>query len=380
MPYYWSQIETLDNLQYVAGLVDGFNQDQFLAALMGKRHISTDKIVRMKNELVEITNRLEEEYIVLEDFGKVFNDQFATRNNRCFSSAMTLLHKIRSGMSKLIRIYRDFAPKNESARRAAHAQDRTLDLYSHSQMGGQEYTLPMFGMEDFRAEVREFYDATKRFMEYMSKSLTLCEDILEEEAQIRKDPDACLERYHLFKEEHRAKIKDMLDGIRLDSYVFMAENNPAIKMRSEASSERQFAERGFHNLTESATTALASKEIVEEARLGEFTKEELWLLDGREREFIRRVRFIIRHFDTCLPEGYKRQNIPAKYIACMIRWCKPFEEKAFVAYFTKTYKEAGGQLKVPNNSAVNQKKNELKNDDSEYLSLVEQWKSVEIIV
>ena len=53
MPYYLSQIETLDNLQYVAGLVDGFNQDRFLAALMGKRNINTDKIVRMKNELVE---------------------------------------------------------------------------------------------------------------------------------------------------------------------------------------------------------------------------------------------------------------------------------------------------------------------------------------
>ena len=38
MPYYLSQIETLDNLQYVAGLVDGFNQDRFLAALMGNRN------------------------------------------------------------------------------------------------------------------------------------------------------------------------------------------------------------------------------------------------------------------------------------------------------------------------------------------------------
>ena len=137
MPYYLSQIETLDNLQYVAGLVDGFNQDRFLAALMGKRNISTDKIVRMKNELVEITNRLEEEYIALKEFGKVFNEQFATRNNKCFSSAMTLLRKIRSGMSKMIEIYRGFVPKNEAARRAAHAQEQTLDLYSHSQMGGQ---------------------------------------------------------------------------------------------------------------------------------------------------------------------------------------------------------------------------------------------------
>ena len=170
----------------------------------------------------------------------------------------------------------------------------------------------------------------------------------------------------------------MLDGIQLDSHVFLAENNPAIKMRSEASSERQFAERGFHNLTESATTALASKEIVEEARRGEFTAQELWLFDGCEREFIRRVRLIIQHFEDYLPEGYKRQTLPAKYIASLMWWCKPHEDKAFVVYFTKTYKEAGGQLKVPNNSAVNQKKNELKNTDSEYQSLVERWKSVEV--
>ena len=58
MPYYWSQIETLENLQYVAGLVDGFNQDRFLAALMGKRSVGKDKIVHMRNELVEITNQL----------------------------------------------------------------------------------------------------------------------------------------------------------------------------------------------------------------------------------------------------------------------------------------------------------------------------------
>lgn len=375
MPYYLSQIETLDNLQYVAGLVDGFNQDRFLAALMGKRNIRTDKIVRMKIELVEITNRLEEEYIALEEFGKVFNEQFATRNNQCFSSAMTLLRKIRSGMSKMIQIYRGFAPKNEAARRAAHAQEMTLDLYSHSHMGGQEYMPPLFGIEDFTPEVRELYEAMKRFMEYMSKSFSLCEGILEEEEQIKQDPDACLERYHIFKEEHRAKIKDMLDGIQLDSHVFLAENNPAIKMRSEAASERQFAERGFHNLTESATTALASKEIVEEARRGEFTAQELWLFDGRERDFIRRVRFIIQHFENYLPEGYKRQTIPAKYIACLMWWCKPHEDKSFVAYFTQTYKEAGGQLKVPNNSAVNQQKNELKNTDSDYQSLVEQWRS-----
>ena len=377
MIYYSSQIETLENLQYVAGLIDGFNQDRFLAALMGKRNITTDKIIRMRNELNDITNRLEEEYLILEEFGKTFNDMFATRNNKCFSSAMTLLRRMRGGLSKLTHIFRQFAPTHEAARRQAHAQDQSLNLYSHSQMGGQEYTLPMFGIDEFTPQVRELYDAMKRFMEYMAKSFSLCEGVLEEEQLIRKDPEACHERYLMFKAIHAAKIKDMLDAIQLDSSAFRPENNKAIKMRIETPDERQFAAKGYHNLTESETTALASKEIVEEERQGEFSREELWLFDNRERADIRHIRHIIQFFDSFLPPDYKRQILPAKYIASLIIWCKPQEDKRFVTYFTNIYKQADGKLRVPHNSAVNQQKKDIDPSSTEYLSLVEQWKSAE---
>ena len=231
MPYYWSQIETLENLQYVAGLVDGFNQDRFLAAIMGKP-LGKGKIVHMRNELNEITDKLEEEYLVLEEFGKTFNEKFATRNNQYFSSAMTLLRKMHSGTSKMVEIYRQFAPQNKAARRAAHAENQTMDLFSHSTMGGQDYTLPMFNdMEAYTPEVGELFDAMKRFMEHLSKSLKLCKGILEEEEQIRKDPDACLERYHFFKDEHRGMIKALLEAISLDSSIFLAENNPAVNQQ-----------------------------------------------------------------------------------------------------------------------------------------------------
>ena len=376
MPYYWSQIETLENLQYVAGLVDGFDQNRFLAAIMGKP-LGKGKIVHMRNELNEITDKLEEEYLVLEEFGKTFNEKFATRNNQYFSSAMTLLRKMHSGTSKMVEIYRQFAPQNKAARRAAHAENQTMDLFSHSTMGGQDYTLPMFNdMDAYTPEVGELFDAMKRFMEHLSKSLKLCKGILEEEEQIRHDPDACLERYHFFKDEHRGMIKALLEAISLDSSIFLAENNPAIKMRKESKDEKQFAERGFHNLTESATVVLASKEMIEEAKRGEFTAPEIWLFDAHERSHIRRVREIIRKFDTYLPEDYTRKTLPAKYIACLLRWCKPREDKAFVKYFKETYEETGGKLTVPKNPAVNQQKNELTKSDADYVSLVEKWEKI----
>ena len=51
MPLYNSDIETLENLQYVADVVSGFNQDRFLAALMGKKHIAKEQLIRMRLQL-----------------------------------------------------------------------------------------------------------------------------------------------------------------------------------------------------------------------------------------------------------------------------------------------------------------------------------------
>jgi hypothetical protein len=147
-------------------------------------------------------------------------------------------------------------------------------------------------------------------------------------------------------------------------------------MRKESKDEKQFAERGFHNLTESATVVLASKEMIEEAKRGEFTAPEIWLFDAHERSHIRRVREIIRKFDTYLPEDYTRKTLPAKYIACLLRWCKPREDKAFVKYFKETYEETGGKLTVPKNPAVNQQKNELSKSDADYVKLVEKWEKI----
>ena len=102
MPYYWSQIETLENLQYVAGLVDGFNQDRFLAAIMGKP-LGKGKIVHMRNELNEITDKLEEEYLVLEEFGKTFNEKFAHDERHMLRTGPWICTRIRLWAVKIIR-------------------------------------------------------------------------------------------------------------------------------------------------------------------------------------------------------------------------------------------------------------------------------------
>ncbi len=373
---YQPNIDTLENLQYVSEIVDGFNQDRYLAALMGKRTISKEKVVEMRIRLSEINDKLELEYANLESFGRTFNEQFVTTNNAYFSSAMTLLRKVRSGMSEMIKIYRKFAPKTDSVKQPVNL-DEPLDLYSRSSMAGAEYTPPLFDIEHFTPEVKDLYETMKKFMLLMNNCFQFCEDIIEEEALIRKNPEACLELYKDFKEQHYRKIKEMLHSIDIQSRDFMAENNSAIRLRKESKDEYQFSQKGYHNLTESATIVLATKELVEDAQRGEFSKEEMMLF-AENMDNIYRIRYIISHFDQYLPQNYKRQKLPSSYLACMMSWSKAKEDLAFVNYFQKTYIEAGGQHKPPSNSAVNQSKRSDWTGIEEFAKLICQWENVEI--
>lgn len=386
MPFYQSHIDSLDNLQYVVRLVDGFDQNRYLAALAGKRHISNEQLERMRLHLDSARIKLDEEMIGLTRFGETFNALFTTSNNTCFSSAMSLLNRIRSGMSALVEFFLRFAPQTAAQRRAnamaasaASADNAASEpsLYEHSAMAGADYTLPLFDIEHYSPQVQALFQTLKDFMHAMSAALRFCEGILAEEELIRQDADECHARYAQFKESHARVIKDFIHSINITTDEFTEERNPAIRLRNQSRDERDFSQRGFHNLSVSATAALASKELVEEAMRGEFTQTELWLFPG-ERTRIHRIRYIIRHFDRFLPEGYSRKTLPTPYIACLMWWSQAIEDKAFVNYFTQTYTDAQGAHKPPANNSVNQAKRREWNSDTTFCQLIQQWENVEI--
>lgn len=375
---YQANIDSLENLQYVASVVDGFNQDRFLAALMGKKFISKAELKQMCLDIAEINIKLERQFENLSEFGRTFNDKFVTRNNSYFSSALTLLSKVRSGMSRLKTIYKRFAPQNEADMHKVNREVTTLDLYDRSAMANATYTLPLLSMEHFTPEVGELYDIMKKFMDLMSNSLSFCQDILEEEEHIRQNPDACLLRYEWLKEEQFIALQKLIQTIDLTSKEFLNENNPALILRKNTKDVTQFAKDGFHNLPLPDTLVLIAKEIKEEVLRGDFTETEL-VLFNQDRDLINKVRHIIQHFDSYLPKTTKRKQIPASHVACLMWWCNiPLKKNlAFVKYFKETYKAAQGTLNPPSNPAVNQAKRTDWKGIPEFESLMSEWKNVE---
>lgn len=372
---YQTNIDSFEQLQYVANAVEHFNFDKFVYVLIYK-NVPVSEVSELRAKMLDVNAKLTEELGKLQSYSGTFNKEFVTEHNDYFSSAYHLLRKVKTGTAQVKNIFRQFTPNNAAAIRMVNPNNVKPDIYRRSALGGAEYMPSLFTHENFSPDVNSLYEATREFMMTMHQCLELCIAMLREEHRIRLSKSKCQKLYQKFKDEQYSRIKSIIKSINLDTSDF-TEQNPAILLRNRARSEEEFAQKGFHALTVSDAAGLASKELVQAAKRGEFTEDELLLFKQDEKK-IRLVRHIIQNFDSYLPENFKHKKLPAKYIACLLRWCAPQEAKAFVEYFGKTYLENSPQHTVPNNSAVNQQKGKLdEKRDDDYKMLVEKWKNVE---
>lgn len=370
---YTTNFDSTEGLQSVKNAIDNFSEERFLAALSGKRNVSETDILEMTARVNCLTSRLQLELARLKEYAQHFNSQFVTRDNNRYSTARTLLGKIRSGAAGLKKIFMDFTP---GAHRQTYlsADERPL-IYDRSAIGNADYTPTLFS-EQFPSSVGQLYEALRSFFGNMDEAIGLCTDVMEEEAEIRSDENRCVALYEDFKEDHYPHIRCFLSKIDLSEPIFSSTDNGAIRLRETSSTLGEFSQQGYHNLSFDDVCTLATKELVEKDREGECTKTELWLFRGN-KEKILRCRAIIQNFENYLPEK-KRVRIPSDMVLYLMIWAKPVEEKAFVRYFTQIYEAAGGQLKVPTNSGVNQRKGFVGPEDPEFAELKTRWDALNL--
>jgi uncharacterized membrane-anchored protein YhcB (DUF1043 family) len=95
-PKIYDPVEGLDIILVAASK---FNAERFLYALEYKNW-DEKKLELMGNEVATYRRKLEDEFNRLVEFAKVFNKEFATVNNKCFSSALVMLRKLREAQRK----------------------------------------------------------------------------------------------------------------------------------------------------------------------------------------------------------------------------------------------------------------------------------------
>lgn len=346
---YETRIDNEDGLQAVLIAIRHFNYDRFTCVLYQKSRFDLTHVLSLDAEVLAVTAKLEIEYAKLVTISRTFNQRFVLPNNQVFSAAKQLLNSIRSGLSELKKLYKFFTPNKAAPVPTRPIGNSIPYIYNRSQLGNAEYMQSLFP-DEIEPKAKQLFNHLFEFLKLIEQAFILCEDVLHEENEIRKDSKQCHELYIEFKNDQYQSIFSLFKTDCFNKNI-LGISNSATELRENSPSEEVFSQKGFHNLPHNDVIGLATKELFEKAQYGDCTPDELALFKEDEAK-IKRVRSIIQNFDSFLPKDNKIK-VPSNAIACLLIWAKPSEDLAFHKYFKDTYEKADGKRQVPTNSAVN---------------------------
>jgi len=362
--YYTAKIyDPVEGLNQIFQAALKFKVERFLYALEYKNW-DEQKIELMGNEVATYRKKLENEYSRLVDFAKVFNKEFATMNNKCFSSALTMLRKLRSGISETKRLFARFCPRAHKDKLFNAIKNKPVSAYEYAYISSDTYQLPLFEFEGYPACVSGLYNEMEKFFLLLVRCIQLSKQVLDDEKKIKSDNKYCKYLLDEFKNKVIREIADIIMMIPQDSEYLSEEKNPAIASRNHYENDEAWAPVGFHNYSKTEVKQLIIKQLLDEEEGNDLTRIEK-LLFGNDEQKVHKYRYIIKHFDELIPEDYHRKNLPAKYIQMFFQFVGiPYKmESDAVDYFNNMYLSSSThKFKTVTYQAVNGYKKEILED------------------
>lgn len=335
-----------------------FEQERVLEGLE-IHHYTLEDVADLTNFVKEYHAKLNREIIALAKFAPLFNKQYATENNNCFSTAESLFFKLRNSLTGTMKLYAKFCPKIGKKGPMENGTEREISVFDHSVLSGA-YNYRLFGIDSYDESVKVLYLEMKSFFEDLSFGFNLCLEIIAQERKIRKDPNLCVKLYE-------SSCKEIMDSNKA-LYAFMSNSNFQVEQdeiserKNKATTYQDFAQSEFHHWDLSQFQMHVLNEALRKARGEGLTKEEVILWDHNP-EKVKQIRFVIEHFDELNPKG-QSEKLSAKFVAMFMKWCGitgTGKEKFFIEqYLNSTYK---GKYKKVTDSAVNIAKGKLTDVD-----------------
>ena len=341
--YYTSSISDPEHvIEQIIEAASKFNADRFLYAMRFKDW-DEQKLKLKTEEVAFYRGKLEAEFERLVEFAKVFNKEFVTENNKCYSSALLLLRKLKSGISETKRLFMGFCPKAHRESIYHAIGNNPVSAFDYSNLSANAYQLDLFQFEGYPDCVNQLYNEMEQFFMVLIRSIQLCKQVLDDEKKIRNDNKYCKALFDEFKENLTGVLSNFFMLFQRDSEYLTEEANPAIASRNHYENDEAWASVGYHNYTKKEVQHLIVKQVLDEEEGSDLSRVEI-LLFGNDVQKVHKYRQIIRHFDELIPDSYHRQHLPAKYVQMFLRYVgiAKGHEKAAVEYFNQTYLSTEG--------------------------------------
>lgn len=348
--YYYTDIEpTLERLETILLISENFEKEgaSRLACALNMKRMDIDEVEKLSSYIAEAREKMGKELKRVEKLEKNFNQEFATDHNEYFNSVSEILGKIRSHLSPLKSIFRKFCYRKQlSLSEREHFQIASQSVIDKSVLALGEYQPDIFDISEYPTEVQSLFSELKSFFDAEAECMRKCKDILEEEMRIRRDP--VQSKYVLDKSRRKAfkKLKSTIMLISDDAIENLKAICPAYEKYREYASDEGFAQAEFHKHNTADMDHLYLIEM--RTKNTDLTIEEkaLW---GDNPSVVKKIKYIILHFDELLPEEFQHKMMGFyEYVFC--KWALPNNIKCATEYLIKHYK---GKYKTSKYAAVN---------------------------
>ena len=326
--------KTEEELRKLREVYNQDDVDRFIDGMEAGRITSEAQVIEFTNKIRQNDGLTRLEYSRLERLKVGFIEAYATNYNKRYSTTHMLMNRMRSGISRGLKMLEDFCEKKP---RRGHSK-KNRKVVENSKMGKGAYRPSMYGLEYYKESVKTLYAEVDNYTNDLTKCIDLCLYMIEQVKDVKEDPERADKIYTQCHKDtimnHRSVIKRFI-SINADM-----ENDILKKMEEwerQKKSMKELKAKLYHTMDENEWIDLCVSEEVMLARKQDVTNEEraLW---GDNKQHVMRVRVVIEHLDELFPEGKK--SISGEFLARLLHWCNILPKCGlhyWYSYFYKNY-------------------------------------------
>ena len=347
----------LEQMNLIYEFICNFDVHNLLYAINGK-HLDEDQIISLTNDISEYHVKLKRQKQYLFKFCKTFPKEFASEDNRLVDSSVKVSWRMRSGSAGIKRVFKKFCKVSRKK-----LPEGVPDHQAHevSLISTENYILDLFGLSSYPACVKELFKVMFEF--YMDLNECLEEGLrtVDEVKTTKGDAHKCLEIMIQACEKSKKHQQVLIEAIMTDpdmkdaimkNKTFSGDGNLVLKdFQKTTSSKEAFAQKYYKNCSPKDVDKITIYQVTssdDDPNLS-FAK----LIFGNDIEKIRKINYLIEHFDELLPVKCKRDKIPALNLYFFYTWCNSVVGiDQFLKYFKMHYMEHHGRWKVIGKSSI----------------------------
>lgn len=353
-----------EEMSLILEFILGFDVQRLLYAINGKE-FREDDIVCLTVDISDYFNKLLRQKQYLFKFGKTFNNEYATLDNKCYGTSLKLSRRMRSGMTGIKEAI--FKPFVKVSRKRLPDGKPNPTIMERSLISTENYCADLYGLSSYPECVKNLFRVMLQFYDLLDVCITESKRVLAEEKEVKGSERLCMERFVKACEKSRKNQLHIIeamenepefkDSLKRSMHLSDDSMNPVLKAYKKDLKSGSFARTFFHNCSPSDIGKITLYRVWSESE-----QDPMMALAhavfGHDDEKIAQINCIISHFDNLLPKVCKRSKIPAYHLYVFMEWCGNVTSiDSFLDYFQKYYLNHGGKWKVIGKSSITGAKN-----------------------